>query len=80
MKKNEIEGTNFEFEFHDSLDEIANPKDLDKNIRYLIVFDDVMYDKKQTLAQSYYTHGRSANCDYISKPKLHQVTTVHYSQ
>jgi hypothetical protein len=72
-QENEIEGTNIDSEFHDSSDEIPDPKDLDKNIRNLIVFDDVMCDKKQTLAESYYTRGRSANCDciYLSQNYTH---------
>ena len=72
-EENEIEPSNIECEFHDSSDEIPDPKDLDKNIRNLIVFDDVMCDKKQTLAESYYTRGRSANCDciYLSQNYTH---------
>lgn len=64
-EENEIEGTNIECEFHASPDEIPDPTELDKTIRNLIVFDDVMCDKKQTLAENYYTRGRSANCDCI---------------
>jgi len=54
-EENDIEPSNIECEFHDSSDEIPVPKDLDKNIRNLIVFDDVMCDKKQTLVESYYS-------------------------
>jgi hypothetical protein len=34
-------------------------------MRNLMVFDDIMTDKKQNTAESYYTRGRSANCDCI---------------
>lgn len=72
-EENEIEPSNVECEFHDSSDEIPDPKDLDKTVRNLIVFDDVMTDKKQTLAENYYTRGRSANCDciYLSQNYTH---------
>jgi len=30
-EENEIEGANIEYEFHDSADEIPDPKDLNKN-------------------------------------------------
>ena len=79
-QENEIEGTNIDSEFHDSSDEIPDPKDLDKNIRNLIVFDDVMCDKEQTLAESYYTRGRSASCDciYLSQNYTHlPLHTIH---
>jgi len=62
---NSNEGTNIETEFHDSSNEIPDPKDLDKTIRNLMVFDDIMTDKKQSTAENYYTRGRSANCDCI---------------
>jgi Poxvirus A32 protein len=70
---NENENSDIECEFHDSSDEIPDPKDLDKTLRNLIVFDDVMTDKKQTLAENYYTRGRSANCDciYLSQNYTH---------
>jgi hypothetical protein len=61
----EIKPSNIECEFHDTPDNIPDPKDLNKNIRNLIVFDDVMTEKKQTSAENYYTRSRSANCDCI---------------
>jgi hypothetical protein len=64
-KKHEIEPSNIECEFHDTPDEIPDPQELDRNIRNLIVFDDVMTEKKQTPAENYYTRSRSANCDCI---------------
>ena len=54
-----------EGEFHNNSDDIPDPQDLDKNIRNLIIFDDVMCDKKQTPAESFHTRGRSASCDCI---------------
>jgi len=51
-KENQIESSNIECEFRDSSDEIPDPKDLDKNIRNWIVFDDVMCDKKKLLPKT----------------------------
>jgi len=42
-----IEGTNIKFEFHDIPDDIPDPRELNKNVRNLIVFDDVMTDEKK---------------------------------
>ena len=49
--------------FSDNPNNIPDPAEIDKSIRNIIVFDDVMTDKKQTTAENYYTRGRSANCD-----------------
>ena len=56
-------------------------KILDKSIRNLIVFDDIMTDRNQTPAENYFTRARSANCDciylsqnYIELP-LHTIRT-----
>jgi len=51
-EENEIEPSNIECEFQDSSDEIPDPKDLNKNIRNLIVFDDVMCDKNKLLLKA----------------------------
>ena len=63
--ENGIEPSTIEAEFYTSSDEIPDPADLDKSVRNLMVFDDIMTDKKQTTAESYYTRGRSCNCDSI---------------
>jgi GTPase SAR1 family protein len=63
--KKGVEPSEIEAEFHKSPDDIPEPKDLDKSIRNLIVFDDIMMDNKQTTAEKYYTQSRSANCDCI---------------
>lgn len=62
-----------ECEFHDAPDNIPDPSSIDKSLRNLIVFDDVMTDKKQTPAENYYTRGRTANCDciYLSQNYTH---------
>ena len=57
--------TVIEYEFSSDPYDIPDPADLDKSIRNLIVFDDVMTERKQTTAENYYTRGRSANCDCI---------------
>ena len=79
--KHKIKPSHIECEFHADGNEIPDPRDLDKSIRNLIVFDDIMTDKKQTPAENYYTRGRSANCDciylsqnYIELP-LHTIRT-----
>jgi ASC-1-like (ASCH) protein len=72
-ENNGIEGSDIECEFYDNSENIPDPKDLDKTMRNVIIFDDVMCDRKQTLAESYYTRGRSANCDaiYLSQNYTH---------
>ena len=48
-----------EAEFFDNGADIPDPSELDKKIRNLMVFDDIMTDKKQTPAENYYTRGRT---------------------
>jgi hypothetical protein len=62
---NDIDGSNIEIEFHDNPNQIPDPKDLGKTISNLMIFDDMMTDRKQNTAENYYTRGRSANCDCI---------------
>jgi len=71
--ENGIEPSSTEAEFYSSPDDIPDPADLDKSIRNLMVFDDIMTDKKQTTAENYYTRGRSCNCDsiYLSQNYTH---------
>ena len=64
-EENEIESSNIESEFHDTPEEIPDPKNLDKDTRNSIICDDVMTERKQTSAENYYTRSRSANCDCI---------------
>ena len=70
---NGVDRSAVEAEFCNSPDEIPDPADLDKSIRSLMVFDDIMTDKKQTIAENYYTRGRSCNCDsiYLSQNYTH---------
>ena len=46
-EENGIEPTSIEAEFYTSSEDIPDPADLDKTIRNLMVFDDIMMDKKQ---------------------------------
>ena len=68
-------------EFHKNEGDIPKPEELDMDIRNLIVFDDIMMNRKQSTAESYYTRGRSANCDAIylsqnyTKLPLHSIRT-----
>jgi ASC-1-like (ASCH) protein len=68
-----IEPSLIESEFHTDPDNILDPSELDMSIRNLIVFDDIMTDRKQTTAESYYTRSRSANsdCIYLSQNYSH---------
>jgi len=72
-EEKEIPPSTIEAEFYSSSDDIPDPADLDKDIRNLMVFDDIMTDRKQTTAENYYTRGRSCNCDsiYLSQNYTH---------
>jgi len=54
-----------EAEFHNNADEIPDPADLNKSIRNVMLFDDIMSDRNQDPASNYFTRGRTANCDSI---------------
>jgi len=68
-----------EAEFHNSTDAISDPADLDKSIKNLMIFDDIMSDRNQDPASNYFIRGRTANCDSIylsqnyTKLPLHSV-------
>jgi len=76
--------SSLEAEFHNNADEIPDPADLDKSIRNLMIFDDIMSDKNQDPASNYFTRGRTANCDSIylsqnyTKLPLHTVISNSY--
>ena len=72
-EKNKLPPCCIDYEFSEDPSDIPDPRDLDKSIRNLIIFDDVMCDKKQTTEENYYTRGRSANCDciYLSQNYTH---------
>ena len=63
--ENGIEPSTIKAEFYSSSDEILDPAGLDRSARNLMVFDDIMTNKKHTAAENYYTRGRSYNCDSI---------------
>ena len=69
--------SNIEAEFHESPENIPDPSCINRDIRNLIVFDDVMTDKKQTPAENYYTRGRSANCDCIYSSQNYTHLPLH---
>ena len=52
-------------EFHSCPNDIPDPGSVNKSTRNLIVFDDIMTDKKQTPAENWFTRGRSSNADAI---------------
>ena len=71
--ENDIPRSDIDYEFSSNPNDIPDPQELNKITRNLIVFDDVMTDKKQTTAENYYTRSRSANCDciYLSQNYTH---------
>jgi len=77
MKLLQKQPSKFEGEFHTSSDMIPDPADLDKSIRNIMVFDDIMTDKNQDPAANYFTRGRSASCDsiYLSQ----NILNYHYT-
>ena len=55
---NDTEKGNISIQFYENSYEIPDPKDFNKNDRNLIVFDDIMCDKNQSAADSFYTRAR----------------------
>ena len=55
-------------EFYENCDKIPDPKDLDPNLKNLLILDDC-YLGNQSKAGAFYSRGRHANCDtlYISQ-------------
>ena len=53
----------------DNTDDIPSPKDLDKSKKNLVIFDDCVNERNQTVMDSDYTRGRhsSCNCIYLSQ-------------
>ena len=52
----------------DNYEYVPDPKEIDPNMKTLIVFDDIMLEK-QNKVENYYTRGRHNNvdCFYISQ-------------
>lgn len=63
--KNSSDSSDIDIEYYNSPSDIPDPTELDRSVRNLMIFDDIMTDKKQTAAENYYTRGRSCNCDSI---------------
>src|SRR5437867_389885 len=55
--------------FFENSSKIPDPQEIDKNDKNLIIFDDIMCDKKQSAAESFYTRARHNNidCFYIAQ-------------
>ena len=62
---NDIEPSEIQCEFSDNGEDIPDPANIDRTIKNLIIFDDIMTDRNQSNPEKYYTRGRSANCDCI---------------
>jgi len=59
--------------FHDTDDEIKDPKELDPNFNHIMVFDDVML-KDQTVIKEYFTSGRQNNVNaFYLVQSLHKI-------
>ena len=60
-------------EFYSSPENIPDPTELDREKRNLMVFDDIMTDRNQGTPESYFTRGRTCNCDsiYLSQNYIH---------
>ena len=76
-EKRKIEPSNIECEFSTDGNNIPDPSELDMSIRNLIVFDDIMTDRRQNTAENYYTRGRSANCDSIYLSQNYTYLPLH---
>jgi ABC-type cobalamin/Fe3+-siderophores transport system ATPase subunit len=70
---------NINLEVYDCNLPVPDPRDLDSTDKNLCVFDDMMTDSNQSLAENYYTRGRHNNvsCIYISRN--YHVTSSNYS-
>ena len=56
---------NISVTFYENGCDVPDPKEFNKNDKNLIIFDDVMCDKNQSSAQSFYTRARHNNVDCI---------------
>ncbi len=64
------------FEFYDSLDNLMDINDFDKNLQNIVVFDDMITEKDQTRIKEAFIRARKQNCtliylsqDYTSVPR-----------
>ena len=48
--------------FLESNDEIPDPKNIDKDNKTIVIFDDTMNNKNQEIQKAYFTRGRHSNC------------------
>ena len=48
--------------FYDSNEIIPDPKELNKDLKTIVVFDDTMNNKQQDVQKAYFTRGRHSNC------------------
>lgn len=71
INKNENSGINIQL--FDKMTNIMPPKDLNPNKKNLIIFDDCMNMKNQSIIQQYFTRGRhnSVNSIYLSQSYFH---------
>ena len=61
-------GSNIDCYFFDNFDDVPDPKELNPEDKNLMVFDDLLFEKKNT-CEKYYARGRHSNvdCFYLSQ-------------
>ena len=59
------EDNNISIQMFQKTDQIMNPSDLNPKKKNLIIFDDCVNMKNQSVMESYYTRGRHNNCNCI---------------
>ena len=69
LADNHVKKKNITIQCYENSCEIPDPKEFNKNDKNLIVFDDIMCDKNQSAADSFYTRARHNNidCFYIAQ-------------
>jgi hypothetical protein len=67
-------------QFFESAEDVPDPKDMNKELKNLIIFDDLQLEK-QGKCESYYVRGRhsSTDCIYLAQ-KLLQIAPANYKR
>jgi len=60
---------NISVTFLDSEEDIPDPRDIDKNLKTVVIFDDTVNNRNQDIQKAYFTRGRHTNCSvfYLSQ-------------
>jgi len=62
MAKDQTHKSNIKCQFHESANDVVDPKELNSDKKNLMVFDDLLLEK-QNKCEDYYTRGRHSNVD-----------------